>query len=88
MTISGVGMIILILQKSSDTSLTNGNNGMRLLKQSIPGLRMFISLEQGFCCVIYCCISCPDVDSDEGEEEISRYHVHNLTGCQAALDTD
>lgn len=30
-----------------------------------------------------------DDDSDgEGEEEISRYHLYNLTGCQAALYTN
>ena len=28
-----------------------------------------------------------DDGSDEGEE-ISHCHVHNLTGCQAALDAD
>lgn len=43
--------------------------------------------------VVFPVLSCSpnsytDDDSDEGEEEISRYHVHNLTGCQAALDTD
>ena len=100
MTISGVGIIILILQKSPDTSLTSGNNEMRLFKLSIPGRGILISLEEGFCCFIYCCISCPDIltcspdsytddDNDgEGEEGISRYHLYNLIGCQAALYTN
>lgn len=52
---------------------------MRLFKLSIPGRGILISLEEGFCCFIYCCISCPDIltcspdgytdDDEDGEGE-------------------